>query len=249
VLRVCIVTFTLFVFGCSSNVFRSTDKADPGEDAAVALENDNPSKAISILEAALKDDPDNYRYMSLLAAAKAQKFGVSVIQIALKMAETEEGEEGEEGEEEATEETDEESDSNTNDITNLFPVLPDPTDANIDGIKEAIDLLAAIPNDELHEGDIFLLSLLNTAVLALRTKTLDADGDGQLSPVELLDLNADTAIAILEDLASASAAFASGDAGSSSEAAQARLEAIQASIDAQEGETEEERLRNYFNSR
>ncbi|MGE0174253.1 MAG: hypothetical protein AB7T49_15760 [Oligoflexales bacterium] len=242
--------FSILLAACGSNIFKSVDKSDPGEDATVAMENGNPQKAISILEKAIEDEPENYRYYALLAAAMAQKYGVSVIQIALKMGESDEEEEGASDDQAIVQEEEEEDgDSSSSDVTKLFPVLPVPSDENIDGIKEAIETLGLIPSEELREADVFLLSLLNTAILALRTKTLDTDGDGQLSPVELLDLNEDTAVLILEDLISASEALAAGGGSGGSEVAREKLEAIQEAIASQEGETDAERLRNFFNGK
>jgi hypothetical protein len=214
------------------------EKKNPGEDAVVLMEKGKPDEAISVLESALVDEPENYRLVSLLSAATAQKYGISLIDIALKMGGSGDEEEGEEGSES-------EQPAGGNDITNLFSVLPDPTDANIAGVEEARDIMASIPVGFRKTGDTFMLSLLNTSLLGMRTKKLDTDGDGQLSPVELLDLSEDNATAILGDLISASESFA-GESGGA-EAAQEKLQAIQDEIDAQEGETEAERLRNYLN--
>jgi hypothetical protein len=44
---------------CGTNVFVSQEKEDPAEDATIALEQDDPDKAIKILNDALSSDDSN----------------------------------------------------------------------------------------------------------------------------------------------------------------------------------------------
>ena len=113
----------IFSLSCGTNVFKAAEKADPAADATVAIEQKKPDKAIRILEDALKDDPENWTLVSLLSSAIAQKFGIDLIRVILKMALPEE-------EEEATTTTTTTTDgaadpvAEANEVTFLFDALP-----------------------------------------------------------------------------------------------------------------------------
>lgn len=234
-----IMTLTLSL-GCSDkSIFKAADKHDVGDDAAVWMEKGRPAKAIEILRDALDDEPDDYRLRSLLSAAIAQLYGIDAIGLALKMAENQAKKASEEPADGA---------SSNNAIVALFAVLPDATAANIAGLEEAITELTKIPDESRTKADYFKLSMLHTSLLGLRTKKFDKDGDGQVSPVEILSMSDDDAIGIISSLIAGQAAFSAGSStGEGSAAAGAQIGAIQAEIDKQDGATSGERLKNYLN--
>ena len=61
--------FAAALFACGANPLKTYEEKDPAEDAAVALENNDPNKAIQILTDALEGDPTNAKFISLLAMA------------------------------------------------------------------------------------------------------------------------------------------------------------------------------------
>src|SRR6478735_12133111 len=71
---------------CSSNFFEAVADPEPADEATAALDEHRSDDAISILEKALRKEPENWLYVSLLASAKAQKAGVDTTDIALEMA-------------------------------------------------------------------------------------------------------------------------------------------------------------------
>src|SRR3954464_5299836 len=77
---------TSYFLGCGNNLLKSSEKKDPAEDAAIALERGDEDKAISILEDALADDPENWNYVSVLAAAYAQRAGIEPLSFAQGMS-------------------------------------------------------------------------------------------------------------------------------------------------------------------
>jgi hypothetical protein len=196
-----------------------------------ALDEHRSDDAISILEKALRKEPENWLYVSLLASAKAQKAGVDTTDIALEMAKGG-----------GTEDT------SGNALTALFAILPEPTTEAVSLLGEATELLASIPGDQLVEGDFFKVSMFNTAFTALQAKFFDGDGDGALSVEELQNLDEDAAINILNSLLNAeSAATIYQSAGGTGDAT-SNVSEIRAQIDAQPGETQADKLRNFLSS-
>ena len=61
------LALTATLASCGDNLLKSQEKKEPAEDAVLELENDNPDKAISILESALQDDPANPKLLSILS--------------------------------------------------------------------------------------------------------------------------------------------------------------------------------------
>lgn len=226
-----IMAHLVFATACGSNVFKPIEKKDAAEDATILLEKGKADDAISILTSALEDDPSNYQLTSLLSAAYAQKHGIDTISLALKMGTS----------------SSESSGSQTNELTALFSVLPDASDENFTGLQTAIDLLLSIPEDSRTKADNFKLTMLLTSVTALRTKAFDKDGDGQVSPVEMLTLSEEDALAILSNLDTAAAVLAGVDTSSAGTAAAATsITALQEKIASQPGDSNAERLQAYL---
>jgi hypothetical protein len=218
---------------CGPNAFKQMEKQEPAQEATVALENDNAQKAIDILTDALKDDPGNQQYISILALAYAQRAGVDPLTLAQKMASDTAN-----------------SDSSLtlaggNSVTALFGVMPVATEATIADVDTAVALLLSLTTRPSY--DVLKLAMFQTASMTLRAKILDTNGDGILSPAELLTMTSTSAIAILSQLAGAADAFSGSSSSSTTDqAASARVSTIQAAIAAEQGATDEERLKNYL---
>lgn len=215
---------------CGPNPFASYETKDPGEDATVALEDGNPNKAINILTDALKDDPENWQWVSILALAYAERAGINALTLAQKMASN------------SGSQT-----TSTNEVTSLFSLLPDATDANINDVDEAVALMLKIPALDRTTADVLKIAMFQTASLTLRTKKLDTNGDGIISVSELLGMTSGDALTILTQLSSAAAAFAGGDPSSSTDqAAAAQISTIQSAIGTCPGASQEDKLKNYL---
>lgn len=216
---------------CGPNPFKSYETKDPGEDATVALEEGNPNKAIRILSEALQDEPENWQWVSILALAYAERAGINALTLAQKMSSNSGGP--------AT--------TSTNEVTTLFAILPSATDANISDVDEAVSLMLTIPADNRTTADVLKIGMYQAASLTLRTKKYDTNGDGIVSPSELLAMSTGDALTILNQLAGAAAAFAGGTTSSSTEqAAAAQISTIQSAIGTCPGANQEAQLKNYL---
>lgn len=229
------LTFFFILTGCGANLLKSQEKKDPAEDATIALENDNPDKAISILEDALDDDPGNVQYLSLLAMAYGQRAGVDPFSFIEKM-----GTSDDEGSSTTTT-------TSGNGMTDLFGIMPEATADTIADVDYALELLAQIPTDQVSAADKIKLALFQTAAMVLRVKILDVNGNGQIDPEEVLAMSAESALTVLTQMAAAATIFAGGlDGGDSTSAAGEKITSLQAAIAASEGSTDEEKLRSYI---
>jgi len=219
--------------GCGSgNAFSSLETDDAAEDAIHELENNNPDKAISILESALSSDPENWQLVSILSAAYAQKHGISIVDIALSMAES------------SSTSLADDSDQ----LSQIWPYLPEASEANLTGVSTALDLLRSIPSASRTDADNFKLALLSTASVSLRLKSFDTDGDGQLSTSELLAMGLDDATAVLEGLLGATEALSSisSSLGESSDQTTENITQMYTDIQNSEGDNDQEKLTNYL---
>lgn len=215
-------------FSCGANPLKSYEKKDPAEDATIALENNNPSKAIEILTAALQDDPGNTVYISILALAYAERAGVNVLSLTQKMASNS-------------------GSSTSHGVTDLFSVMPEASDANISDVDIAVSLMISIPAASRTTADILKIAMYEIAALTLRTKKYDTDGDGAISAAEALAMSSSDALTILTQLASASSAFSTGSSTSSVDrAASTQITNIQTKIDTCPGVNKEVQLKNYL---
>lgn len=219
---------SLQVLGFGKNVYSTFDNPSAEESATIALEQQKPDKAIAILEKALADDISNYQLTSLLASAKAQKAGVDTIDLVLNMVSSAE------------------SSSSSNGIVALFTVMPEASEENLILITQAQDHLISIPEASRTDADIFRLSMYYTAMMVLQTKTLDKDGDGNLSLDELLAMDEQKAIAIVTSLEGAGTLLEdyAGD-GRNANAAQ-NVTSILAQVNGTEGSSQKEKLSNYL---
>lgn len=265
-LVILIATMLPALIACGPNLMQATADIPPEEQAARDLELDKNDHAISILSDALGEDAQTVLdsdltgselstqlaaatadiekgpvYLSLLSAAYAQTAGLDPLNLMLKMA-------TQKSDEEAGAEA---SASGTSGFNDLFPVLPEASSDNINNLSKALAILYAIPAESYTVADVFKQGIMVTALMALRVKALDADGDGQISMLEAINLDASSAIAIMSDLASAAvamAAYAGVSADESSVAATAaeQLSNYQSSIDGQSGASDAEKLQNFI---
>lgn len=229
-----VVVLILSLPSCGPNAFKSQEKKDPGEDAAVALEDGKPEVAISILEKALDDEPENQSYLALIALAYAQKAGVDPLSFIENMA-------GGSGTSSSS------SSSSSGDLTGFFGIMPDATSSNISDVDKALDYIMRIPAADYNPVDKLKLAMFQTAAMTLRAKALDKNKNGKLEPEEVLQLTPANALTILLQMANAGALL-SGDvgAGEQSKKAAEKITKIQAAIEASEGTTQEEKLKTYL---
>ncbi len=223
--------------GCGQNVFKKQEKKDPAEDATLALEKHDETTAITTLETALADDPDNPQLLSILALAYAQRAGIEPVQFAQRMA--------------ANQTSSDQSSAgvpHTGDYTALFSVMPAASAKNLSDLDQACSILETrIPAASAQPGDKFKLALYQTASFILHTKALDTNGDGQLTLDEILNLSSANASGLIAQLAAAAAIF--GGAAPDNETQQKAAQAIaqfQDKINAAPGATPEEKLKNYL---
>jgi hypothetical protein len=220
------------IYGCGPNPLASLERDDPAEDATIALEEGNPNKAINILTKALEDDSSNWKYVSILALAYAERAGINALTLAQNMASNSES-----------------GTSSSNEVTALFSILPEATDQNISDVDQAVSLMIAIPSDSRTTADVLKIAMFQTASLTLRTKKYDLNGDGIVSASELLAMTSGDAVTILSQLASAATAFASGGSSSSTDqAAASQISAIQSAINSCSGADQEAKLKNYLSN-
>ena len=219
----------LYVSGCGANVFKDSDAGDPAEDAVIALENDKPDKAISILETALAEQPDQPTYLSLLSAAYAQRAGVEPIRFARDMAAL---------------------GGSSGSLLAAFAILPKATVNVLSDIDKSVTILADLGADRFLPGDALKLGLYQSASFLLHSKALDQNQDGVISADEAVDLSDNSANGLLIQIAAAQVTLAAQAASDPSAAkASESLEDFQSDIDNQPGDTQEEKLRNYLSAR
>ena len=232
-----------FTSACGTSIFVHAEKKNSAEDATINLEKNQPDAAIGTLNKALAKDPENTKLIALLSSATAQKYGIDVVTIALQMAKNS-------STPATTSSSSSGASSGTNGITALFSVLPASTDENINGIQGAISIMETIPAALRTAADNFMLTLMHTAVLGLVAKQFDKDGDGLISPVEMLSITPDAAVAILANLLAAQEVLAmgTGATGGSSSAAMAAVGHIQTAIDNAPGSSDQEKLVNYLSN-
>lgn len=223
--------------GCGDNLFATGEAKDPPEDAALALERGDSNKAIDILEDALADDPENPQLLSLLSAAYAQRAGVEPLSFAQGIGgESSEGSANGDG-----------GGAGNDGLVALFDIMPAATTESVSDIDYAVALLVSIPVDQRMAGDPFKFAIYQTASMVMHLKILDTNGDGVLSIEEITDLSDLSAGGLLNQLAAAQATLAIEGADSETMAKAAEtLAKYQGQIDASEGATDEEKLRNYM---
>ncbi len=217
--------------GCGRNVYNQFEEGSPADEAVKALEEDNPDAAIAILEDSIATDPANYQLISLLASAKAQKAGVDTVALILNLVSDNDSESG---------------NSSDNGIVGLFGVMPEFTDSVVDLLGESVRLIESIPASQVLPADRFKLSLFYTALMTVRTKQIDGDGDGNLSAEEIAAMDDETAIAILNDILTAESSITGYSANDGTEVAAGQISGISSAIESQEGETQADKLRNYL---
>ena len=228
------VLLLLFLMSCGSeSLFSDTEEAEPNYAAARALELDEPDKAIEIMEKALESEPNNYNYISILASAKAQKAGVDLLTLVLKLAESDG------------------SGTGSNEIELMFGILPKPSlqaGGNIEYLGAAISHMQSIPTSNKTPADIVKLTVFYTAMSALQTKIFDADGDGDLSTGELQNLTVAEAAAIIANIGNAAAAIGSYVGEGNEALAAEKIDEIQNAINAEGGGNSADQLRNYLDN-
>jgi hypothetical protein len=221
---------------CSTNMYEATENTDPATTAAVQLEQKRPSAAIKTLESALAKDQGNPKYLSLLSAAYAQRAGVEPLSVAQAMASKNSG----------SSLTYTLLSTNTSLIA-LFDVMPEATTDTVADIQNAVSILTSdLPRADWLPGDSFKFAIYQTASMVMGLKILDSDQDGKLSTAELLGISGGTGTSLISQLEAAAAIL--GASGESSAAVQVAtiLESQKSAIDAMDGATDEEKLRNYL---
>lgn len=264
-----------FLTHCGTNAFTSLEPVNPAVDSVKQLEAGDPKKAEeilltalgtsfsaiykdttidnlseqqtkladslnSIIESASVSKPANL--VSLLASARANIHEIDELQIALKLAASESTEE------ESSETSSETTTQDQNEITLLFPALPEPTSVNIEGAEIAVGLLRSL-GSHATEIDEYKLAMYQVASLSLSMKTLDVDKDGSISTAESINITEDSAKAILSQLLAASSAASGSESveeGSASAETATAIGGIYSEIENSPGSTDSERLSNFL---
>jgi hypothetical protein len=221
-------------------VYDDVDAATETSTGTIAL----AAKMTELIDAGAISNVPNL--VSILASAKAQLHGIDPFNIALQIADS------------ATSTTDSSSSTESSDtaaaggtanaVTSLFPVLPEASLENLHGLDVAMAILQSIGTLKTVP-DQYKEALFLTASVALVTKSLDTDGDGKISALESITLSDAAATILLNQIISAGAAAAAGgetSAETTPSASTAQIQALQSKIDAQEGATQEEKLRNFM---
>ena len=225
----------LLSIACGRNVYNQFEEGSPADEAVKYLEEDNPDAAIATLDDAIAADPANYQLISLLASAKAQKAGVDTVALILNLIS-----------DDGSESTSATGAGTSNGIVGLFGVMPDYSAEVVSLLTESVQLIDSIPASQTLAADRFKLSLFYTALMTVRTKQIDLDGDGTLSPEEIAGMDDATAIAILTDIATAESSVTGYNANDGTEQAASQISGISQAIASQEGETQADKLRNYL---
>lgn len=272
------IAISLLSHSCGSSLFKAADQSDTATEASIALEKQQPTKAIRLIMDILGQsyrrvydevDADTTagstklatametliaagqiknvpNLISILASAKAQLHGIDPFDIALRIAESATTQ----SDSAASDAADASSTAASagNQVTRLFPILPEASEENIHGVDVAMAVLQSL-GELKTTADEYKEALFLTASIALVTKTLDSDGDGEISALESITLSDTAANALLNQITSAAAAAASsGENGQDLDSATstAQIQALKAQIDAEEGATQEEKLRNFI---
>ncbi len=231
--KILLLALTAALASCGDNLLKSQEKKEPAEDAVLALENGNPDKAISILESALQDNPEDPKLLSILSYAFAARAGVEPLKLISKMTSVGTSTDG--------------GPQSNSQLFLLFGVVPDATFENLRDIDRAVSILVndIAPEDRLA-GDTLKLALFQTASLVMHMKAIDLDGDGVIEVEELVSLSSASASALLSQLAAAQALMAADSGDATAQLAAAALGRYQAEIDAMPGATSEEKLKNFL---
>ncbi|RZA22711.1 MAG: hypothetical protein EOP10_14670, partial [Proteobacteria bacterium] len=168
------------LIGCDNNVYEPIENPDPADQAAAYMDEQKPDEAISVLNKALSSDSQNYKLISMLASAKAQKAGVDTLDLIIRLAS--EGVSGDNG------------------LTAMFSILPPVTVENRKLMLEVVNLLASIPAASRTDADNLKATIFNASFTALQAKFFDADGDGSFTIEELSNLDDESADAIINSL-------------------------------------------------
>lgn len=220
----------LWFSSCGQSLFASLDEKSPVDQIMGHLENDEPDKALAIIDKELEKSPDDEKLKSIKSAAIAQKYGVDTMSLALEVIKQQK-------EGAAT--------GSTNAVTTLLAVLPPVTDAAIGGVDQAVAILDGL-NNPTH-SDNFKLTMLNMALLTMRLKQIDGDGTGTFTAEEIQNLTPDQAAAILNSLGGAiNAANVAAQAGVSTEVAAKAIKEVQDQIQAEPGADQDAKLRSFL---
>lgn len=261
---------SLTIIGCGKNVFQASTKTNPAETATKHMERGNPQKAIdALLKAIGSTYEDTYlaagstnsleikasfenafnasladidinkltTWVSILASAHAQLYGIDPLDLGLALAE------------DKSTETEEDNSSSKNDITRLFPYLPEASDDNIKNLGIALAILDSIGNSNFKTADNFKKGLFLMANASLLVKKIDIDEDGKISLDEASNLtltDAQNLFIILASAASTIAAGAGSNLESGAQGASSKITSLITTIDKTEGTDRAEKLKNYL---
>lgn len=258
---------------CGDNAFKGIDEEDSAEDAVKKLEQLDPEEAEKIALDALGPTYKNIyqsitnesdllaiqqslageleqiialgkvknpiNLVSVLSSAKAQIHGIDPFSVALALATDDDEEENQ-------------STETKNEVTRIFPVLPEPTIENIRGLNVAMAVLNSIGASRFSKADHYKSAIFLTSSVSLASKALDKDEDGAISALEASDLTDELAISILTQIASATLAISQSSSNEDGEKSKKNAQAIanlNAKIESQAGDTTSEKLRNFLSQK
>ena len=219
---------------CGSNFLAGTEETDAALNATRALEQKRPSAAIKTLEKALEKDPENAIYLSILSTAYAQRAGIEPLSVAEAIAT-----------QSSTSALTYRLAATNDSLISLFGAMPQATGDNLSDIDHAVSILTSdLPRSVWLSGDSFKYAIYQTASAVMHLKALDTNQDGQLSIAEIMGLSSGESL--INQLSAASMILAGDGNSEASAKAAAAIEAHRAEIDAMDGATMDEKLKNYL---
>lgn len=266
---VCLVCIS-FLFSCGDrNAFSSFVPPTSAEKAAAYLEKQNPDAAIdtvihtlgdayqtlytattkgtnneeqlhtemlTLIEADAIEGVPNL--VSLLASAQAQKYNVDPFSMVLQLAKSHAS---------ASTALVTSTSVSLGALTQLYPILPKPTTATINGLQAAVYILSSIESPYLTKADHLKLGLFLTAILVLQLKLIDTNEDGSISVEEALKVSEGNATTFINTLEAAVSSILSADLSTSkASAASAEITTLKTTVQNQAGASNAEKLRNFF---
>lgn len=264
-LSMSLITIFIWFYACGDNGLSVFNSDHAAEDAVKALEQSDPEEAerlclnalgetykgiyksidyssdLNAVQAALSAEvsrmialntvKDPLNLLSILASARAQIHGVDLFNIAVTLSKS--------------------AGSSSNEITVMFPALPEASAWHILGLKSAILVLNSMDASRWTKADYYKSAMFLISSVSLNLKSLDINKDGQISAEEALGLSEDIAVSILSQIASASAAVSvssqSTDASKSKSSSDA-IAGLSSKIDSQSGASVAEKLKAYISA-
>jgi tetratricopeptide (TPR) repeat protein len=212
------------VFGCDSeNAFEVLEPPNQKGKGEAALARGDHSAAISSLESALRDNPNDIEIRKMLANAYMAKSGVNTIEILQKIS----------------------GDQDKTDWGSLIAAMPDGSSANQAGLTRAVALLEAIPPESRTDDERYQLAMAQTSLAVVTAKKYGANEQGQVPPEQVGQISDEDASIIVDQLSGA-ADNLGGLTQGGADTASTKIDAVVTQIGAAEGEDQGAKVRSFL---